>query len=151
MNLIDKIQNWGDHHHPKWIDYLRILLGLVLIWKGVSFYTNMHAFSLLMKGGILGKAVSISMLAHFIIIVHIIGGAAIVLGTYTRTFCLINIPILIGAIVFVDTSAGIFRPYTDFWIALPVLAALIFFCVEGNGIISIEHEEPKKKKSRWRR
>ncbi|RZL22174.1 MAG: DoxX family protein, partial [Pedobacter sp.] len=38
MKLLQKIQAWGDHHHPKWLDYFRILLGLILVWKGISFY-----------------------------------------------------------------------------------------------------------------
>ncbi|MDX5339191.1 MAG: DoxX family protein, partial [Cyclobacteriaceae bacterium] len=34
MNIITKIEHWGDTHHPKWIDILRIALGLVILYKG---------------------------------------------------------------------------------------------------------------------
>lgn len=86
MNLLKKIQHWGDQHHPKWLDYFRIVLGVILIWKGITFYTNMEAFSHLMRGAMLGAAVSISLLAHLIIVMHILGGIAITLGTHTRLF-----------------------------------------------------------------
>jgi hypothetical protein len=49
MNLINKIRDWGDHHHPKWLDYFRIVLGMILVWKGIQFAINLHAFTELMK------------------------------------------------------------------------------------------------------
>lgn len=140
MNLLNKIQNWGDNHHPKWLDYFRMLLGIVLIWKGIDFYINMEAFNQLMRGTMLGTAFSISLIAHLIIIVHIIGGIAIALGTHTRVFCLINLPILIGAVFFINISAGIFKPYSEFWFSSLVLAGLVCFTIEGNGVISVERE-----------
>lgn len=140
MNLLNKIQNWGDNHHPKWLDYFRMLLGIVLIWKGIDFYINMEAFNQLMRGAMLGTAFSISLIAHLIIIVHIIGGIAIALGTHTRVFCLINLPILIGAVFFINISAGIFKPYSEFWFSSLVLAGLVCFTIEGNGVISVERE-----------
>jgi putative oxidoreductase len=141
MNMLKKIENWGDHHHPKWLDFFRILLGLVLMWKGIDFYINMQAFSNLMRGAFLGTAISISLLAHFIIVLHIIGGLSITLGTYTRTFCLINLPILIGAVFFINISGGIFKPYSEFWISISVLAGLICFAIEGNGYLSVERQK----------
>lgn len=36
MNLISKIEHWGDAHHPRWLDVLRIALGIVIFAKGVS-------------------------------------------------------------------------------------------------------------------
>jgi len=111
------------------------------MWKGIDFYINMQAFSNLMRGAFLGTAISISLLAHFIIVLHIIGGLAIALGTYTRTFCLINLPILIGAVFFINISGGIFKPYSEFWFSISVLAGLICFAIEGNGYLSVERQK----------
>jgi len=138
MSLIKKIQEWGDSHHPAWLDFFRIALGIVLIWKGVAFWTNMEAFNSLMRGEQLGTAVSISILAHLIILLHIIGGLAIAIGTHTRTFCLLNIPILLVATFLVNLSGGIFRPYAEFWLSLAVLIGLFCFLIEGNGMLSVE-------------
>ncbi len=48
MKLLSRIQEWGDQHHPKWLDFIRIALGLVLIWKGIAFALNLYAFTSLM-------------------------------------------------------------------------------------------------------
>ncbi|TCD07584.1 DoxX family membrane protein [Pedobacter frigidisoli] len=141
MKLFKKIQDWGDHHHPKWLDYFRILLGIVLVWKGIDFYMHMEVFNQLMRGTMLGTAFSISLAAHLIIIAHIIGGVAIALGTHTRLFCIVNLPILIGAVFFINISAGIFKPYSEFWFSSLVLIGLICFIVEGDGVISVEREK----------
>jgi len=139
MNLISKIQDWGDHHHPKWLDYLRIVLGITLIWKGVAFALNLHAFTILMENSGLGTAVTISLLIHLIIALHIIGGLLIALGTHTRLFCLLIIPILIVAVFYVNfPNQQIFRPYSEFWLSCLVLAGLICFLIEGDGVLSIE-------------
>ena len=37
MNLVQRIEKWGDAHHPKWIDFIRITLGLVLVMKGFQY------------------------------------------------------------------------------------------------------------------
>ncbi len=141
MNSIEKIQNWGDRHHPKWVDYFRIILGLTLIWKGVAFATNLHAFTLLMQNAMLSIAISISLMAHAIIVLHIIGGLLIALGTHTRLFCLLNLPVLITAVFFINLPEHIFRPYSEFWFSCIVLIGLVCFLIEGDGVLSIEHEK----------
>jgi len=45
MKTLEKIQDWGDHHHPKWLDIFRIALGLVLIWKSIEFILNLNALA----------------------------------------------------------------------------------------------------------
>lgn len=139
MDIFKKIQQWGDLHHPIWLDYLRITLGLILIWKGVIFATNLESFNHLMRGAALGTAFSISLFAHLIILLHLIGGLAIALGTNTRLFCLLNIPVLFGAVFFVNLSQGIFVPYSEFWFSTFVLAGLVCFLIEGNGRLSVEY------------
>lgn len=141
MNMLTKIQKWGDHHHPKWLDYFRMALGIVLMWKGFAFATNLHAFSNLMKEVNLGTATSISLMAHLIIVLHILGGLLITLGTHTRMFCLLNLPILLVAVFFVNLSDGIFRPYSEFWFSCVILLGLICFLIEGDGVLSVEHQK----------
>lgn len=141
MELIAKIQRWGDRHHPKWLDYFRMLLGLILMWKGFQFATNLDAFTTLMKDASLGKAASISLLAHLIIVLHILGGLLIAVGTHTRLLCFLNLLILFGAVFFVNLREDIARPYSEIWLSSFVLIGLLCFLIEGDGIISIEHEK----------
>jgi len=141
MELIAKIQRWGDRHHPKWLDYFRILLGVILMWKGIQFATNLDAFTALMKDASLGKATSISLMAHVIIVLHILGGLMIAVGTQTRILCLLNLLILFGAVFFVNLREDIARPYAEIWLSSFVLIGLLCFLIEGDGIISIEHSK----------
>ncbi|TDO22448.1 DoxX family protein [Pedobacter duraquae] len=141
MSIITKIQNWGDEHHPKSLDYLRIVLGIILIWKGIAFALNLHAFTLLMENARLGTSVTISFMAHLIIALHIIGGLLIALGSNTRVFCLLNLPILIVAVFFVNLSPNIFRPYSEIWLSSLVFVGLLLFLVMGDGRLSIEYEK----------
>ena len=43
MNAISKIESWADRHHPQWIDFLRIVLGLFFMYKGVLFISDSGA------------------------------------------------------------------------------------------------------------
>jgi putative oxidoreductase len=140
MKVLSKIQEWGDQHHPKWLDFFRMALGLILIWKGVAFAFNLHAFTSLMENAGLGTAVSISLIAHMIIVLHMIGGLMIALGTHTRMFCLLNLPVLLVAVFYVNLPGQIFRPYSEFWFSCIVAIALICFLVEGDGVLSIEND-----------
>jgi putative oxidoreductase len=139
MELLTQVKLWGDRHHPKWLDIFRITLGLVLIWKGVSFAFNLSAFTALMMQSRMVTAVSLSVVAHTIIGLHIIGGFFISIGANTRLFCLLNLPILLVAVFFVNLCQHIFRPYAEFWLSCSVLLGLICFLIEGDGKISVEH------------
>ena len=33
MNFLHRIQHWGDSHHPKWLDIVRIILGIFLCYE----------------------------------------------------------------------------------------------------------------------
>lgn len=144
MKIITKIEKWGDTHHPRWIDLFRILLGVILIWKGVEFALNLDAFSVLMAKTGLITSLGISLFAHLIIFVHIIGGLMIAIGTHTRTSCLFQIPILLVAVFYVNLPSHVFKPYSEFWLSMSVLVALVFFMIEGNGPLSVEHENYDK-------
>jgi len=141
MNRLHKIQEWADRHHPKWLDFIRMALGLILIWKGIAFAMNLQAFTGLMDNARLGTAVTISLIAHLIIVLHIIGGLMIALGTHTRMFSLLNIPILLVAVCYINVPGHVLRPYAEFWFSCMVLIGLICFFIEGDGVISIEHQK----------
>jgi putative oxidoreductase len=144
MSIIAKIERWGDTHHPGWIDIFRVLLGLILLWKGIEFAINLDAFSRLMARTKLITSLGISLSAHLIIFIHIIGGILITIGTHTRTSCLLQIPILLVAVFYVNLPGGVFKPYSEFSLSVAVLIALFFFLVEGNGPLSVERENYRK-------
>lgn len=89
----------------------------------------------------IGTSVFLTLLTYLIIALHFIGGIYIALGTRTRLFCLLNLPVLLGAVFLVSLRGNIFKPYSEFWLSLFVLLAIICFFVEGDGYWSIEHKK----------
>jgi putative oxidoreductase len=135
MKRLEKIKFWGDHH-PQSITFLRIALGLTLIWKGVFFITNPDVLANFLKEtGItdqIGLSVFITATAQLIIILHLIGGVCIAFGIQTRLFCLLNLPALIGAVLFVNLNGNLLRQYSELWLSLIVLLALVCFSIKGS-------------------
>jgi putative oxidoreductase len=145
MKIIEKVKLWGNHHQPKWLGFLRIALGLILIWKGIEFILNLDVLAtFLRESGLtdqISASVSITIIAHLIIALHLIGGVCIVFGIRTRTFCLLNLPVLIGAVFLVNFRQNIFKPYSEFWLSLLVLLLIVCFLIEGNGLLfAVEHD-----------
>ncbi|MDW8393409.1 MAG: DoxX family protein [Chitinophagales bacterium] len=137
MNLIKRIEDWGDRHHPKWLDLLRILLGLIILGKGYMFISNTEGVKEIIENSRFGQ-VSF-WLAHYVVFAHLIGGAMIALGLLTRLAILFQLPILIGAVVFVNAKTGFFSANsTELWFSVIVLFLLLFFLVEGSGPWSMD-------------
>ncbi len=138
MNLIQNIGKWGEAHHPKWLDLVRAVLGLFLFLKGVDFINNMEVLTTMMaKSDFLGS-LSLGLLAHYIVMGHLVGGAMIAAGLLTRLACLVQLPILLGAVFLINSSAGILAPYSALWISVLVLLLLIYFLIAGSGPLSVD-------------
>lgn len=153
MNLIQRVGHWGDTHHSKYLDILRIALGIFLCYKGVDFLYNMSEMMTLMTGNVPFGSLLLLFIGHFVVFAHIIGGFLMILGVLTRFAALIQIPILIGAIIFINSSGSLMRPYSELLISILVLLLLIFFLVVGNGpwSVSLNADEDKNRinKDRW--
>ena len=136
MSLIQKVEDWGDKHHPKWLDVLRILLGLVIFIKGVQFVGDTDALMRIMDNS---KFPWISFfIAHYVGFAHLVGGLLIMLGLITRVAVLFQLPILAGAVIFINAQKGFFSVNSELSFSLIVLFLLLFFLVEGSGPISVD-------------
>jgi len=69
---------------------------------------------------------------------HLLGGFLIVVGLFTRLACLLQIPILLGAIIFVHVKNGFISFNTDLIFSIFILLLLIVFFIEGGGKISLD-------------
>ena len=149
MNLLEKFEQWGDRHHPKWLDIIRIALGLFLCYKGVDFLRNASALISLMNSRQPFNSFIIVLLAHYVTFAHILGGIFLTIGMFTRAACLIQIPILIGAIIFININVAkdTFSPYSELVLSILVLLLLIYFLIIGNGPLSVKIPEEEKKRS----
>ena len=144
MNLLLRIEEWGDNHHPRWVDIIRILLGIFLIYKGIDFLVHMSRLIGIM--GITGRKFGdfVYMLAGtYVVFVHLLGGLALVLGMFTRAACIIQIPVLLGAVFFVNSNRQLLQPYSEMVLSVVVLLLLIYFLVVGNGPLSYKLPEER--------
>lgn len=144
MKPLTKIRIWFAAH-SKFMDALRIALGLVFIWKGIFFILNLGILHLVLKDtGIedtLGLAILIQLLAQFIIILNLLGGFCITFNLHTRFFCWLNLPVLFGAVFFINMHRGTFTPHAEFWLSLFALLAIVsILIVPRNQPIISQHE-----------
>ncbi len=140
MNLLEKLEVWGDRHHPKWLDIIRIALGIFLCYKGIDFLRHNSNLMAVMKTSSPFSAFINILVGHYATFGHILGGFFLTIGLFTRVACLIQIPILIGAIVFVNikSSGDGFTPYSELFLAVIILLLLIYFLIIGNGSLAVK-------------
>jgi putative oxidoreductase len=136
MNVIQRLETYGESHHPAWLDGLRIVLGLVIFFKGIVFISDTAALTQMLQNS---KFPWMSFgLAHYIAFAHLVGGILILLGLKTRIAILFQIPILLGAVILVNAPRGLFTGNTELFFSLLVLALLIFFFFWGSGPLSMD-------------
>lgn len=131
MNLVQRVEHWGDAHHPQWLDLVRIALGAFLCYKGVDFLMNMGTMLDLITNRMSFGSFTSMLMSNYIAFAQILGGILLILGTLTRFACLIQIPILLGAIFFVNSD--LYRPFSALALPIIVLLLLLLFLVVGNG------------------
>ena len=136
MNYIQRIETWGNTHHPKGIDFLRIALGFFLCFKAISFLMNMSELVGLITNSASGSSsILLVMAGQFVVLITLFSGILLILGLHTRLVSLLQIPILIGAIILIRNSGG---QGENIWITLLTLVLLIAFAVFGNGPLSFD-------------
>jgi putative oxidoreductase len=131
MNLVQRVEHWGDAHHPQWLDLIRIALGAFLCYKGVDFLMNMGTMLDLITNRMSFGSFTSMLMSNYIAFAQILGGILLILGALTRFACLIQIPILLGAIFFVNSD--LYRPFSALALPIIVLLLLLLFLVIGNG------------------
>jgi putative oxidoreductase len=138
MSILYKIKNWGDLHHPKILDIIRMLLGLFLVAKGIIFFNNgAYLRDLIIENRIIRQSPEIvTALVNYVTYIHLLGGALIFFGLLTRLWALLQLPIVFGAVFFVN----ILSPFvnTELWLSMLILALLFLFVVIGSGPLSID-------------
>jgi putative oxidoreductase len=137
MNTLSGIEKWSEEHHPLWIDFLRILLGIFLIAKGASFIGSREQIEWVLVKNHLDFL--IFMVWIYVVLFHIGGGLLIASGLVTRWAAGFQIPILIGAVFFVNLPNGFTPINSELGFSIAVLALLILFLFYGSGNFSLDH------------
>ncbi len=137
MELLDDLKRWLDGHRHLAMDLVRIYLGIGLMVMGVEFILERQA----LVGSLSASSISWSAgaLAHLVILVHLGAGLMLTLGLYTRLAAAAFVPLVIGALLFVQGPASWVAVHTDFKFSLLILALLLALTVRGSGPLSVDH------------
>lgn len=136
MVTLRSIQQWSVTHHPRWLVIVRIALGLCLFAKGITFMSNATLLERLLSGSAMAQ--DPGTLAIIITFANLLGGFMLTVGLMTRLVALLEIPILIGAIIFINAQKGGFAAESELSLAVVVLILLVFFLIEGGGPLSMD-------------
>jgi len=138
MNLVHKIENWGDTHHPAVIDVLRIALGIFLLLKGIAFMQNTADLKSIIESQDAFEFSSgmLVALVYYVTFAHMVGGIMIALGILTRFSSIIQIPIVLGAVFVNDMLLSAIN--TQLWLSIAALVLLVIFMIIGSGPLSLD-------------
>ena len=131
MNITQKLDRWAYAHHPRWIDLLRIVLGVIIFLKGFFFIRDTDKLIEMLRQTRF-EWVAFA-LAHYIAFAHLVGGVMITIGLLTRLAVAVQIPILAGAVIFINSGTGFLTLNSELPFSILVLLLLIFFFVYGSG------------------
>ncbi len=136
MKAFDSMSRWADAHHPKWLDVLRMLLGAVLFFKGLSFIVNKDVTMQVLHDN--NYEFIPVLLLHYVIIFQMAHSVLIAIGLITRIAIAAQFPIVLGATILLVTT-GSFAPLgSDLFLAILSLFLLAFFFVYGPGPLSVD-------------
>lgn len=126
-------------YKPRWLTLLRVVLGIIILVKGFSFFQDSASLtSMLQSTGFDVMNNNATAISFFITYFNLLGGVFIIAGLFTKWVSLLQIPLIIGAIVFVNSKAGISFSNTELSLSMLVLVLLIVFVKKGSGNISAD-------------
>ncbi|HVY75246.1 MAG TPA: DoxX family protein [Puia sp.] len=129
-NITEKTNN-----QPRWFTVFRIILGLVLLFKGISFiYDRTILKTMIERTGVETFSQNLNVWSFLVACIHLLGGLFIACGLFTRSSCIVQIPILIIAFFVNIRAADSF----ELVLSVLVLIGLIFFAVKGSGALSAD-------------
>ena len=129
----------------KWVVVFRAILGLSLFLKGIQFIQDKSVIRKVFTESLILQ--DYFWLQTVIPWLNILCGFFIVIGLYTRLMAIIQIPIIIGAIVFVNSKHGAFEGESDLALSIVILVLLLFFLFVGGGNFTWDQVLKKENKS----
>jgi uncharacterized membrane protein YphA (DoxX/SURF4 family) len=135
MKRLSKLMQRGSKQNRDWFVVLRVVLGVLLLIKGIDFISNvvqLQEFLSVQKN----LELEISWLPLVIAWAHIFGGLFIAVGLFTRFFCLVQLPIVTAALIM--TISYNILSVTELFEVITAFVLLILFLLEGGGTVSLD-------------
>jgi uncharacterized membrane protein YphA (DoxX/SURF4 family) len=137
MRALRSVFEWAESHRAELLDVLRIYLGVGLVVRGALFVGNPATFDALVSSPDLAW-LSNGVFVHIIGLVHIGAGVLLAAGLGTRFAAAVQVPVVLGALVFVHSLEGIGTTAQSFELAALVLLLLLVFAAHGSGPWSLD-------------
>jgi putative oxidoreductase len=123
---------------------LRIILGVIFVMHG---YYTLVVLTPERAAAFMNRAMGLpfsSVLVWYLIAAHLVGGALLVLGIYTRWAALVNIPIMLCAVFLYHIHQGFFMKGVGgqaqgYEYALLVLVATVAQVLLGGGALALKN------------
>jgi uncharacterized membrane protein YphA (DoxX/SURF4 family) len=123
------------------LDALRVYLGTGLFFRGLVLLTTTGGLQQLV--GTTEPGLGLTGLSVYVTAAHLIGGACLAVGLYTRIAALVQVPILVGAVFLVHWHDGLLSANQSLEFSALVLFLLLLVCTFGSGRWSLD--------AKWRR
>ena len=143
MLSLNRCRSWLHARPDVMIDLIRVFLGVALFFKGLYFMEHRESLLKMMEesGGWWFAPAAI---AHYIVPAHLFGGIMLALGLLTRVAALAQMPILIGAVLYVGmprlsalSQETIGRQNLE--LSSLVLFLTVLVLLHGAGRFSLDH------------
>lgn len=140
---MERVLTWLETHKDWTIEFLRMYLGLILILKGFVFIRDMDQLL-----GLIGLKNSLwlgGLFAHYIVLVHLLGGAFFLIGLITRVVAGFQILIVAAGIFVVYAKEGLLSGTSNLEYTTFVFLGLVAFLFYGGGRLSVDHLLERKR------
>jgi len=113
------------------------MLGVCLAIRGIYFLNDSQSLQEVIQKSRLNALNLTVVLAMIITWVHLLGGTLIILGLWTRLAVWAQIPIVLGALIFINSS-GMAMVHSDVLFSIFILVLLVVFAFDGGGKVSMD-------------
>jgi uncharacterized membrane protein YphA (DoxX/SURF4 family) len=113
---------------------------LIIFTKGIIFIssTNVQQDWIFHNSTFDFSGLMAVVLIHIVAFAHVIGGMLIIAGLLTRLAVVIQMPILLGAMFFVNITKGLTVVNTELWLSIIVFLMLVVVWIVGSGSFSAD-------------
>ena len=131
LSRIERITAWQWVHNSLGYDLVRIFLGAVLFIRGAYIALNPEALVELAGDRPLDWTI------YYVMIAHLAGGLLLMIGFLSRFGAVIQIPILVSAVFFVNLQTGLASGNQSLELSALVLIILAVIVIFGPGRYSL--------------
>jgi len=135
MGLTDTFRRLESNRHLV-LDVVRVYLGAGLFFRGLVLLLTDTGLQQLTGGA--APSLTTSGVAMYVMAAHLVGGALLVVGFYTRLAALVQLPVLAGAVLLVHWQNGLLSANQSLEFSALVLFLLGLVFLFGGGRWSLD-------------